>query len=446
VAVDFHLINERSLKGTFSLRIKATGADGRTGFETNLPVTVTGGDVYAELLAEGVSIPVTSAGFTSIEATLDPRDKATGCSVAVTGNDRVLAVDWNSRPVTGRGAVLEKDGRIRDFLKTSKGIDVPNFMETMGQLDWIAAGKPPLNVQEVIKREDFLQQNGKDRGLIMNFYAGEDLSHLIHSNVSGSAVDFHVPSGATPSAFVPLTENYSISWEGSIDPPADGTYRIILKGKSSRLWINGKEEISNPAGGKSEGSCIVTFTNKKPLPIRLLLTQHQGDVDVQLLWQSTSEEKLKPEQVLERVSRDGTTLVVLDRAEAWLESIARATGMPVGTSFRLGHNWVGGQYFVKDHPLFAGLPVNQALNWPYQGVIAGSRTAFTIPGEELVAGAYNSWPMKLGSAVSIVKLGKGRIILSTLDIVKQLSNPSAEADVARRLLCNYLNAGTSSAK
>jgi beta-galactosidase len=447
VPVDFHLINERDVKGAFSLKIKASKADGSTGFETNLPVTVTGGDVYAELLAEGVSIPVTSAGFTSIEAALVPRDKATNSSVAVTGNDRVLAVDWKSLPVTGHGAVLEKDGRIHDFLKTSKGIDVPEFDDAQGQLDWIAASRPPLDVQEIIPRENLLQPDGKDRGLVITFYAGEDFSHEIHRNRGGSAVDFHVTSGATPSAFVPLTENYSMTWEGSIEPPASGDFQITLKGKSTRLWINGKEVLSNPDSAKNaEGNCIVTLTKGKTLPLRLQLTQHQGDVDVQLLWKSMSVEKVKQEQLLKRVSRDGTTLVVLDRADTWLGSIARATGMPAGTFFKLGRNWVGGQYFVKDHPLFAGLPVNQALNWPYQGVLGGSRMAFTIPGSELVAGAYNSWPMNLGAGVAIVPLGKGKIILSTLDISMQLVNPSPEADVARRLLCNYLNAGTSSAK
>jgi hypothetical protein len=238
-----------------------------------------------------------------------------------------------------------------------------------------------------------------------------------------------------------------MTWEGSIEPPASGDFQITLKGKSTRLWINGKEVLSNPDSAKNaEGNCIVTLTKGKTLPLRLQLTQHQGDVDVQLLWKSMSVEKVNQEQLLKRVSREGTTLVVLDRADTWLGSIARAMGVPAGTFFKLGRNWVGGQYFVKDHPLFAGLPVNQALNWPYQGVLGGSRMAFTIPGSELVAGAYNSWPMNLGAGVAIVPLGKGKIILSTLDISMQLGNPSPEADVARRLFCNYLNAGTSSGK
>jgi len=45
---------------------------------------------------------------------------------------------------------------------------------------------------------------------------------------------------------------------------------------------------------------------------------------------------------------------------------------------------------------------------------------------------------QLGSAVTILPLGKGKVILSTLDIVSQLNNPDSSAEVARRLFCNFL--------
>ena len=46
--------------------------------------------------------------------------------------------------------------------------------------------------------------------------------------------------------------------------------------------------------------------------------------------------------------------------------------------------------------------------------------------------------MKLGSAVSVVPLGRGRVMLSTLDIASQLGKPDSSAEVARRLFCNMI--------
>jgi len=65
-----------------------------------------------------------------------------------------------------------------------------------------------------------------------------------------------------------------------------------------------------------------------------------------------------------------------------------------------------------------------------------------LHGGELIAGAWNSWPMHLGSAVSIFPLGEGgegKVLLSTLDIISQLDNPDSSAEVARRLLSNFLS-------
>nr|MCU0792991.1 SGNH/GDSL hydrolase family protein [Opitutaceae bacterium] len=79
-----------------------------------------------------------------------------------------------------------------------------------------------------------------------------------------------------------------------------------------------------------------------------------------------------------------------------------------------------------------------ALDWPYQAVVGGSRQAFDLPGSEVVVGAYQTAPMRLGAAVAVVPVGKGRVVLSTLDLVGQLERSVTPAAVARRLVANYL--------
>ena len=106
----------------------------------------------------------------------------------------------------------------------------------------------------------------------------------------------------------------------------------------------------------------------------------------------------------------------------------------------MGKNWIGGNHFVKEHPLFDGLPVNTAMNWPYQAVVKNGdrRFGFRVQGEELVAGSYRSTPFELGTAVGVIPCGKGKIIFSTLDIADNLNVPGGVNDVARKLLCNYI--------
>jgi hypothetical protein len=121
----------------------------------------------------------------------------------------------------------------------------------------------------------------------------------------------------------------------------------------------------------------------------------------------------------------------------------------IRTAKAMGHNMLsfhrcvgalGGVYFAKQHPLFSSLPTNEGMNWPYQAVVrnGSERFALEVEGEELIAGAYHCYPMKLGTAVGIIPCGKGKIIFSTLDICGNLASKESSANVARKLLCNFI--------
>ena len=123
-----------------------------------------------------------------------------------------------------------------------------------------------------------------------------------------------------------------------------------------------------------------------------------------------------------------------------MQSVADYTGTDYNGYYAVGKDWIGGIHFVKDHPLFDGLPVNTAMNWPYQAVVrdGDQRFCFRINGEDMAAGSYRSTPFELGTAVGVIPCGKGRIIFSSLDIANNLDNPAGPAEVARKLLCNYI--------
>ena len=46
--------------------------------------------------------------------------------------------------------------------------------------------------------------------------------------------------------------------------------------------------------------------------------------------------------------------------------------------------------------------------------------------------------MDLGTAVGVIPCGKGKIVVSTLDIAGELNSSDTSACVARKLLCNFI--------
>src|SRR6185503_18077296 len=64
VAVDFYAINEKDLHGDFTLKVSAKNPKGKEVFTKDIPVKLTGGEVYGELLASNVAVRI--AGATGI--------------------------------------------------------------------------------------------------------------------------------------------------------------------------------------------------------------------------------------------------------------------------------------------------------------------------------------------------------------------------------------------
>jgi hypothetical protein len=126
-----------------------------------------------------------------------------------------------------------------------------------------------------------------------------------------------------------------------------------------------------------------------------------------------------------------------------MDLIVKNTSITYRGKFLVGTAWLGGVHFVKRHPLFSDLPANDGMNWPYQAVVknGADRYGLEIEGDEVVAGAYHAYPMKLGTAVGIIPCGKGKIVFSTLDICGTLAAKESSANVARKLLCNFIEFG-----
>jgi beta-galactosidase len=433
VAVDFYAINEKDVHGEYTLKIAAKNPAGKAVFTKDIPVKLTGGEVFGELLAENISVPIAGAtGMFRIEARLENAD---GKAVA-TGRDEVLAVDWKTQKLGGRGATWEGVPQVSAFLKDEKNVRAEGYRDNLGTLDWVVVTRPPEESEPVEIPAAQLPS------LTATFFSDDSFRTAIHKRTE-RGVDFYVPDGAVPDPQVNTLENYGVRWEGEITPSVSGNYTFATDSNDGvRLWVGGEllfDDLNTRSRTVNRGR--IALEAGKTVAVRLEFWHRKGEARCRLRWAPPEAGAPNPARLIERVRKDGTTLLILDRADTWMNLITNNTRVTYGGSFQIGTAWLGGLHFVRAHPLFKDLPVNTAMDWPYQAAVRNGKTrsGLLLDGEELVAGAWHSYPMNLGTAVGIISCGKGKIIVSTLDIANQLNSTDTSAEVARKLLVNFVD-------
>ena len=104
-------------------------------------------------------------------------------------------------------------------------------------------------------------------------------------------------------------------------------------------------------------------------------------------------------------------------------------------------NWVGVYHYVKEHPLLEGLPFNCFMGQDYQNVCA-TRTLTELEGETVVGALSWSYTTDYsgprdfwwGSDLAIVPYGRGKMILSTLQLIENLG----EDPIADKIFYNMV--------
>jgi beta-galactosidase len=137
---------------------------------------------------------------------------------------------------------------------------------------------------------------------------------------------------------------------------------------------------------------------------------------------------------------EGNNLVILKGVDKWFDVLYRKEVVDYRGSFTLGRHWYGGNFFVRKHPLFDGLPVDQVFNWEYQcfALYRFERYGLRLNGEETIVGAVADHKPEVFSAVGIVPMGRGKIIYSTLDLLSSWKEKFKASVVAKRYLQNLL--------
>lgn len=438
IVADFHIINEVNLKGSYKLKAWLLDPNGRRVWEEEWPVKVSGGDVYGELLVGDVKaeIPSLPGRYTMEARLLD----ASG-HVKADGSDEIFAVDWSSTPVPRNGAVLEQGNSLQTFLEKRKRVRLPGYSNGPGKLDYVLIRDVDEEAKTVVPAGAFTIDGSKP-GLSVEFFTDWAMKNKVTSQVDGS-IDFDF-TGKEPVPGMPK-ENFSAGWTGRITVPETGDYTFrTLSDDGARLWIDGKLLIDNggPHGPTLDSSERIALQAGKTYDIRLDYFQAGGPAVIRLYWTLPSMTNVTDalvRSVLDRVKTDGTTAVFVSGTERWARFMSKLGIIPYDGKMDVWNVWVGGNLFVRDHPLFKGLPINQGMNWEYQDLVNYEtlRYGLMLKGEETVVCTVNYNEPRIGTAVGIVNYGKGKILLSTLDL-RSLDTDSPGADVVRKVFCNCL--------
>jgi hypothetical protein len=278
--IDLFIVNEKDVKGTHALHVKATDANGKQIWSKVMPVKVTGGTQYGELLSEGLKFVPTTEGYTTITAELK-----SGGKVIATGNDQLYAVRLDIKGIPEAGMVADSSGVLSAFLKST---GVHSFKEF---------------------------KDGRPEGKYM----------LV----------------------------------GAFEP----------------------QQTGNP---------LVT-------------------------------------EILEWVN-EGNTLIVVGNIEKWAIFLGRKEVIDYRGLKELGTTWYGGNYFVKHHPLFTGLPQACVFNWEYQcfATYNKSRIGLRLFNGETVVGCVSDHKQEVYSALSVIPHGRGKVILSALDMFSCMKDVKME--------------------
>lgn len=441
VIVDFYLINEKNVRGEHRLRVSVTDPQGKMTTVGTYDTKASGGDVYGELLVKEVKVPVpTAGGMCRIEAELCRRG---GDAVVATGYDNVLSVNLASNTLDGKGAVWEDGNALQNFLKGKTKEAVMPYDDNLGKLDWVMVARPPKQEQlTMVPMEALCTADGR-QGLDVVYYEDMAFQKEVYREVA-KVVNLSAIEGATPSPFVHMLDRYGIKWTGKVLPPVSGEYTFASQSNDRSMievWVNGKNVYEITQKKEHLGDGKVYLEGGKPADIEIRFKHPRSNARCRLDWAVPNDKMPDAKRLMERAVKDGTKIFILQSADEWTELVAAHSKAVFKDKFFVGTNWLGGVMFNKPHAVFKELPAGNALNWPYQALIhtGVERMGLVMEGEELLVGAYHTYPMAIGTAMGIVPMGKGSVLFSTLDIYGNIINDSAAGLVAKKLVYNMID-------
>lgn len=448
IVADIGILNELDLSGPHWLVSRLLDTDGRSLWTRSDRVEVAGGETFGELLVAELTARVElDPGRYTLHAELRGIDAASNAASDAAplaeGSDELLIVDWKSQALPGRGAVLESGRALRRFAGTHGGLDLEVFFDGLPPLDYVLIGDFDIEPQQLVPAEALRAPQGDAPGLAGEYFSDEQLGERVMQR-SDAQIDFQWSRQGPDESLGRF--HYSVRWSGRLLAPESGSYRLhALSDDGVRVWLDGELLIDawEARSARSHRSRAVTMQAGSLHDLRVEYRQQRGNAMIKLSWTTPSRSERTTalvDELLRRASEDGTRLAVLARADTWAQLFAEAGAVRYSGRLWHGRYWMGGGFFVREHPLFAGLPTGGAMGRPYQELVNYERERFglLLEGEEAVVGCFSDHQLELGTALGIVSHGRGQLLLSTLDVMPSLDRQSGAAEVVRKFVCNVV--------
>jgi hypothetical protein len=292
---------------------------------------------------------------------------------------------------------------------------------------------------------NYRAKDGKAFGLNVDYFRGKEFKQQVDSRVSTAPIDFDLNGKLMPGYDILGETDFSLRWEGYVVSDFSGPTQFQLAhDDGARIWVDGKLVVDSWNGGP-------TVTNKfemnmeagKAYQIKIEAFQDGGGWEFALKWKlPVQENPVDVAGLLKRVKEDGTKLILVENAESWVKELKNVNAVPEYKVFHPAKTWVGHNFFVREHPFFADLPVNGGMNWEYQRLVVYDGPSHfglhDMKGEEAVVSLVGGASELVSTSVGILPYGKGQIVFSSLDLAPNLGLDSKAADVPKKIFCNYL--------
>ncbi len=470
---DVWLVDETGLSGRFVLRAALRDETGEVLWSNDYPVELPADGAFGRLLVEQVlASGDCDEGQATLTAELRP---AAGGAPAAVGSDTLWVVDWRGQALPTSMAVLEQSHALRGFFARNERPEPQVFHVELPPLDVLLVGDWEPELREVVPAEALghVELTGPDEYRDSPGWFG-NLKATIRFDEAGVAKEYGLQhptidfewSRDPPTPWLPRT-NYEVEWNGWLRPSESGHFALqTLSDDGVQLWLGDGvlEDDVWPDGflgspgrdAASRAPLIDNWDEHEPTwdraevelragvayPLRLRYSQREGGAQIRLCWTRPSQKSksaLLVAELLRRAREDGTSLCFLANTDRWAAALADAGAITYDGPLLHGKYWLGGGFAARSHQLFNGLPTG-ALGREWQELVqyGATRLGLRLEGEECLAFCWSEHQPEPATAVGVVPCGKGRILLSTLDVARSLNGPAGPADVTRRYFVNVL--------
>jgi len=442
---DLYVINQQIISaGNYVIKARVQRPDGTIQSLYTGNVTVSGGDKFSDLAAQAVPITLNAGkGYYNITAELDDN----GGNKLATGHDEILAVDWNSDAIGGKGAIIGGSTNLVHFIEDVKSVNVVPYSDSLGKLDYVVVGLTNQGTAfNTVSSYNCRALDGTTLGLNLDYYQGKNFNTLVNSVVSTAAIDFDENTKLIPGYDLLGSTNFSLRWQGFIVPDYTGTTQFqVTQDDGVRVWFNGVQVVNAWTDGAARTETFsVNVVAGQPYSIKIEAYQNGGGWQLALKWLVPAPTiTTNMSALLTRVQQDGTKLLLIEDTESWVNQLKTLGALPTFSIFHPATApWTEGSFFVRSHPFFQDLPVNGAMNWEYQNLVSYTATdnfgLYNMTGESPVVSLVGGVSHLVSTAVGTIPYGNGQILFSSLDLGPNLGLNNPEANVPKKILCNYL--------